>query len=283
MTTLSVRVHPVALLNIVNAFERRSPDQSRVIGTLLGNHDKSGNVEITNSFVVQHREANGEVAIDIELAKELYELYRRVNVGENIVGWFATGETHNGLLDVNEYSVLIHDYYSRETSTPVHLTVSPNRDQGDVVVKGYVSTSFGVPGKTIGTMFSPVSSLTKVAGYETELVGLKACMSAAGIPSKRPVSFESEVQMILSAAHKCSDNIDVLLQFIDENILNARGEIPTYSNDIGRQLMAMVESLSPFSEDDETVNTNLKDLLMVIYLSNLTKTQLMLNEKLSLL
>lgn len=83
MTTLSVRVHPVVLFNIVHAFERRNLGQSRVIGTLLGNHDKSGNVEITNSFVVIHREAKGEVAIDIEVAKELFELYRKVRL------WFT--------------------------------------------------------------------------------------------------------------------------------------------------------------------------------------------------
>ena len=283
MTTLSVRVHPVALFNIVQAFERRNPDQDRVIGTLLGTHDKSGNVEITNSFVVQHREANGEVAIDIEVAKELFELYRKVNAAENIVGWFATGEANLSVPDVNDYSVLIHDYYSRETAVPVHLTVTPNKDINDVAVKAYVSTPFGVPGKTVGTLFSPVSSLTKTAGYETELVGLKSCMSASGIPDKRPVSFESEVEMLLAAAVKCSENIGILLKFIDENILNPSGRPPPYANDIGRQLMSMVESLSPFGEDDETLNTNLKDLLMVIYLSNLSKTQLMLNEKLALL
>lgn len=100
MSTLSVRVHPVVLFNIVDAYERRNESQDRVIGTLLGTQDKSGAVEVTNSFVVQHREANGEVAIDIDVAKELLDLYRRVNTSESIVGWFSTGQT-----DVNEYSV----------------------------------------------------------------------------------------------------------------------------------------------------------------------------------
>jgi len=280
-----VRVHPVVLFNVVQAFERRSPDQDRVIGTLLGQHDKSGNIEITNSFVVPHREASGEVAIDIELAKELFELYRKVNASENIVGWFATGESSHNAPDVNEYSVLIHDYYSRETAVPVHLTVSPNKDLADVNVKAYVSSSFGVPGKTTGTLFSPVACLTKTAGYDTELVGLKACMLSSGVPSRKPATFESEVDMIMSAAGKSSESIAVLLKFIDENILNnaAGRPPPSYANDIGRQLMSMVESLSPFGDDDETLNTNLKDLLMVVYLANLSKTQLMLNEKLSLL
>lgn len=33
---LSVKVHPVVLFQIVDAFERRNEDSQRVIGTLLG-------------------------------------------------------------------------------------------------------------------------------------------------------------------------------------------------------------------------------------------------------
>jgi len=283
MSNLNVRIHPVVLFNIVDAYERRQGHQHRVIGTLLGTTDKSGVVEITNSFVVQHRETEQEVAIDIEVAKELYELYRKVNVNESIVGWFATGEG-----DVNEYSVLIHEYYTRETPNPVHVTVTPSKN--GVSVKAYVSTPFGVPGKTKGTMFSPVPCLSKGGGYEQELVGLKACMASAGIDKTRPQTFETELEMLLSASHQCTDNIAVLIKFIDECILTAGSPggpstalSAVNSNEIGRQLMSMVEGLSPFGDDDEQLNTNLKDLLMVIYLSNLTKTQLMLNEKLSLL
>jgi len=282
----------VVLFNILQAFERRNLDKDRVIGTLLGNHDKSGNVEITNSFVVAHRVTNGEVAIDIDAANELLELYRKVNASENIVGWFATGETSHNVPDVNEYSVLIHDYYSRETAVPVHLTVSPNKDLSDVVIKAYVSTPIGVPGKTLGTLFAPVSSLSKVAGYESELVGLKACMASNQILGQtkgrgqyNPGGFDSEIEMILTAASKCSENIGVLTKFIDDHILsNQTGRAPPpFANEIGRQLMSMVESLMPFGEDEDALDTNLKDLLMVIYLANLSKTQLMLNEKLSLL
>ena len=100
MSSLSVRIHPVVLFNVVDAFERRSLEQKRVIGTLLGTMDKSGGVEITNSFVVAHRETEEEVAIDIDVARDLHELYRKVNASETIVGWFAIGEG-----DINEYSV----------------------------------------------------------------------------------------------------------------------------------------------------------------------------------
>jgi len=278
MTSIAVRIHPVVLYNIVDIYERRNIDANRVIGTLLGTQDKSGNVEISNSFVVQHREANNEVAIDIEVAKELFELHRKVNPNETIVGWFATGGG-----EVNEYSVVIHDYYSRETSNPIHLTVDPS--ERGLNIKAYVSTPFGVPGKNTGTMFSLLTDVCVASGYEPEMIGVKACMLASGLPNLgKSQSIESELEMIIQTSQKAQEIIAVILQFIDDNILSANKSVPSNSNDIGRQLMAMVESIMPFGgDDDDALNANLKDLLMVVYLANLSKTQLMLNEKLSLL
>ncbi|CAG2111684.1 unnamed protein product, partial [Medioppia subpectinata] len=224
MTSTTVRVHPVVLFNIVDIYQRRNSDANRVIGTLLGSQDKSGNVEISNSFVVrdanrvigtllgsqdksgnveisnsfvvQHREANNEVAIDIEVAKELFELHRKVNPNETIVGWFATGGG-----EVNEYSVVIHDYYSRETSNPIHLTVDPS--ERGLNIKAYVSTPFGVPGKTTGTMFSLLTDVSIAAGYEPEMIGLRACMLASGLSTFGIAqSIDSELDMIVQTSQK---------------------------------------------------------------------------------
>lgn len=134
-------------------------------------------------------------------------------------------------------------------------------------------------------MFAPIKNVCVVGGYESELVGLKACMLASNVPEKsHQQSFDSEIDMIIAACKKSSDLINVIVKFIDESILNGNPSkpLPVNSNQIGRQLMSMIESTIPLKEDDEMLNTNLKDLLMVIYLANLTKTQLMLNEKLSL-
>jgi hypothetical protein len=51
----------------------------------------------------------------MEYHRTMYELHRQVNSKEVIVGWYATGN------EITEHSVLIHDFYSREAATPVHL------------------------------------------------------------------------------------------------------------------------------------------------------------------
>lgn len=283
MTNISVRVHPVVAFNIVDIYERRNSDANRVIGTLLGSVDKLGNVEVTNSFVVKHREANNEVAVDIEVAKELYELHKKVFTSETIVGWFATGGG-----EVNEYSVVIHEYYSRECQCPIHLTVDPGED--GVIVKAYISTLFGIPGKNMGTMFTPIDDVSISYCFEPELIGVRACMYSAGLPSvaneKSNFPINNELDQILQMSMKCQDIIERIIKFIDEKILSGSSKvsIPSNTNDIGRQLMAMIENIIPFGgNDDDAFYSNLKDFFMVVYLSNLSKTQLLLNEKLTLL
>eukprot|EP00887_Chlorella_sp_A99_P002571 scaffold6.g2571.t1 len=58
-TQNSVRVHPVVLFTICDAFIRRAEGQERVIGTLLGTVG-DGVVEIKNCYAVPHSESNDQ-------------------------------------------------------------------------------------------------------------------------------------------------------------------------------------------------------------------------------
>lgn len=280
MSNIDVKVHPVVLFSIIDSYERRSKTMPRVFGTLLGMHDKSGNVEVSNCFVVLYKEKEGELFIDLNLAREYGELHKKVNPNEVIVGWFAVGPGSS-----DDYAFLLHEYYSREATNPIHLAVAPTADKG-IDIKAYVSTIFGVPNgdeRSKGTMFSQVSSLSLVAGYDTEMVALKACANNLTDYDIKPI--DSEFDTILKACEDVVGLLDIILRFIDDKILGqaSAASWPANSNDIGRQLMSMVENIIPFdAKNIEAMNSVLKDLLMVIYLSNLSKTQLMLNEKLVL-
>ena len=83
---LSVTVHPVALFSILDHFLRRTDDQERVIGTLLGTRTDT-EIEIRNSFAVVHSENVEHVAVDMEYHRTMYELSQKVNSKEVIVGW----------------------------------------------------------------------------------------------------------------------------------------------------------------------------------------------------
>lgn len=109
---LKVKIHPVVLFQIVDAYERRNADSHRVIGTLLGKLKESqektnfkakkreknikffhfagslekGVVEVTNCFCVPHKETHDQVEAEISYALDVYDLNRRVNSSENIIG-----------------------------------------------------------------------------------------------------------------------------------------------------------------------------------------------------
>ncbi len=50
-----VKIHPTVIFSIVDSYERRNEKMTRVVGTLLGSNIQ-GNIEVTDSFVVPHRD-----------------------------------------------------------------------------------------------------------------------------------------------------------------------------------------------------------------------------------
>jgi len=268
-SNLVCKVHPLCLFTIIDAYERRNEDAKRVIGTLLGTIEK-GVVEVTNCFAVPHNESDDEVAVDIEYARNMFELHKKVNNREVIVGWFSTG------WEVSVHSVLIHDYYSRECKNPVHLTVDTFVRGGKMSIKGYHSTTIGVPGKTTGTMFTPVQ--VETISYEPEQVGVEALHIGKHNP-KRIVQLNSDLKRVETSSRWLREMLAHVTQYVDDVLA---GKLAS-DNSTGRYLLDLVTGVPQIEVEkfEDMLNSNMKDLLMVVYLANLTKTQLAINEKLS--
>ena len=54
---VDVKIHPTVIFSIIDSYERRNEKMTRVVGTLLGTNIQ-GNVEVTDSFVVPHRDGD---------------------------------------------------------------------------------------------------------------------------------------------------------------------------------------------------------------------------------
>ncbi|XP_057328811.1 eukaryotic translation initiation factor 3 subunit F isoform X2 [Microplitis mediator] len=275
---LVVKVHPTALFQIVSAYDRRNSNSHRVIGTLLGTVEK-GVVEVTNCFCVPHKESDDQVEAELSYAMDLYDLNHRVNAQENIVGWWATGK------EVTTHSSVIHEYYARECNNPVHLTVDTTLvNTTRMGIKAYVCVQLGVPNGKQGCMFTPTK--VEITCYEPEIVGLQLCQKTQKAPSGQTklgggVEPMMDLAQIAEASSKLSTMLEQVLTYVD-NVLD--GKQPP-DNQVGRALLDMVNSVPKMTSDqfDEMFNSNVKDLLMVVALSQLIKTQLQLNEKLTLL
>lgn len=275
---LIVKVHPVVLFQIVDSYERRNSDSHRVIGTLLGSTER-GVVEVTNCFCVPHKEYDDQVEAELGYAGDLYEINSKVNPQENIVGWWATGK------DVTTHSSVIHEYYARECNNPVHLTVDTTLiGTTRMAIKAYVCVQLGVPNGKQGSMFTPIK--VQIISYEPEITGLQVCsktQSTIGgvVKSSGIVEPQMDLAQIAGASTKLSSMLDQVLAYVDDVIAGKQQP----DNQVGRALLDMVNSVPKMTSEqfDEMFNSNVKDLLMVVALSQLIKTQLQLNEKLTLL
>lgn len=162
-----------------------------MIGTLLGSV-KDGDVVVSSCFPVPHSEteeqvcpvvhplclgvlsadtphppvfslSNRQVFVNMEFHSSMVELHRRVNPKEVIVGWYATGNA------ITQHSVLIHEFYGRETDVPVHMTINTDLTAPDMAIRAYVSSALGIPANPTGTVFTPVN--VEVSYVEAERVG----------------------------------------------------------------------------------------------------------------
>ncbi|KAB1252976.1 Eukaryotic translation initiation factor 3 subunit F [Camelus dromedarius] len=138
----------------------------------------------------------------MEFAKNMYELHKKVSPNELILGWYATGH------DITEHSVLIHQYYSQEAPSPTHLTVDTSLQNGRMSIKAYVSTLMGVPGRTVGVMFTPLT--VKYAYYDTERIEVDLIMKTCFSPN-RVIGLSSDSQQFGDFETMLNSNISDLL------------------------------------------------------------------------
>uniref|UniRef100_A0A1I8HHL5 Eukaryotic translation initiation factor 3 subunit F n=2 Tax=Macrostomum lignano TaxID=282301 RepID=A0A1I8HHL5_9PLAT len=268
---LQLRVHPTVLLQIIDFYERRPENQLQVIGTLLGSSDSKGQVTATNCFSVPHSESEDSAAIDIEFQRAMFELHRKANPGESIVGWFSTGSS------IRAPSVLIHDYYSRECRRPVHMLVNAEVDDSRprMQFRAFVSTTFGVPGKTKGTMFVPIELRNEA--YDDEAAACRVMQSGRN-NIKRAVSLLDDVGNVRSAARNLSRMLEQVIAYVDSVLTDQQKADPQ----LGRSLAQLVNTVPKLDKEtfDDMVNSSTKDLLMLSYLTTMIRTHLDFNEKL---
>jgi len=267
--TISVKVHPVVMLSILDSYERRNEDSQKVVGTLIGTVDSKNTVEVTDCFAVPHSISDDEVAMDLEFGRNMFEMKRKVNQNEGIVGWYSTGRV------ITEQYMLIHvEYYQKQVKNPILLLIDAGLSQGITDAKAYVSTSMGVPGKTKGIIFVPLK--LEFVAYESERVGVEV-MQAGTRDAKRITQLQDDLQSL----YENHDHLKKMLETVSDYVQKVASGQQVPNPTLGRALAKVFTSVPKVDAElcEETMNSSLRDLLMLTYLSNLVKTQLQINEK----
>ncbi|CAI9774892.1 unnamed protein product [Fraxinus pennsylvanica] len=264
-TSVSARVHPLVVFNICDFYVRRPDQAERVIGTLLGSVLPDGTVDIRNSYAVPHNESSDQVALDIDYHHNMLLSHQKVNPKEVIVGWFSTG------FGVTGGSALIHEFYAREVSNPVHLTVDAGFKNGEAAIKGFVSINLSLGDQQLAAQFQEIPLDLRMV--EAEQIGFDVLkpITVDKIPNDLE-GMEASMERLLAL-------IDEVYKYVDDVV---EGHVAP-DNKIGQFIsdtVASIPNLSPHTLD-KLVNDSLQDQLLLLYLSSITRTQLSLAEKLN--
>lgn len=270
-----VLVHPLVLFHILDHHSRRQETSGRVIGSLLGRRD-GRTVEITNAFAVPHAERGDEVAIGKDFNKKMLNLYQRsARTKEVIVGWYASAGQDCDL--VADTSSLIHEFYAGETEEgdPVHITVDTRLVDNLVKMNAYKSAPIIIMGEHVGNAFNEIE--LNLLANEPETICLHEMIAATrGAEGTTTGSTKAALQLSME---KLYEVLDTALEYVNQVV---EGKIPADSVK-GRLISDALESVPRVQPEvfDRLFHESLQDLLMVEYLSNITRTQLTIAEKLN--
>ena len=291
----------------IERYIRRQETQERVIGTLLGSVGSDGVVDVRNSYAVPHNEQNGQVYVDVEFHRAMVELHQKVNPKEQVVGWYSTGD---GVIPTD---ALIHEFYAHECVNPVHVTLDVNFSQQDrsKLMRAWVGQSLAIGAKTAsaesaaGDKAAAAAAVASKSGAE-EGAGKEEDPAAATGAPPTAIHFQEiglvnvfeDVERIGVGllSQPASDKIGSEMEGLEHTVAKLSGmleqsaayvsgvcdgKIPADA-EIGRYLADTLAAVPRLTRDqfEKLFGDSIQDVLLVMYLSNITKMQLMLAEKL---
>jgi len=244
---------------------------------LLGITNDFGVVEIRNSFAVPHFESD-QVGLLADFLNSVLKLHLRANPKEVIVGWYTSGAEINNSVLTKSNDMIFNDFFSKESHhMPIHLTVDISLLGTGMGIKAFIISPLSLPSseKPLVAQFQPIK--LNIETFDAEKTAIEVLSRAKSEGSNQTTTL-SEIGNVEVSIIQISKMLESLTEYVDKV---AAGEIPANAN-VGRFLATTVSSLTKIDPHvfDKMFNNSMQDLLMVVYLTNLTRTQLALTEKL---
>jgi translation initiation factor 3 subunit F len=298
-----VVIHPLVLFHILDHHNRRNDAGSRVIGTLLGRRveDDGGasgasssgaTVQITNAFSVPHAErGDEEVAIGKDFNKTMLQLHLRASSRrDSVVGWYAStaASAPDGVMLQDNASSLIHEFYATEAEDrdPIHLVVDTRLSTDHLQIRAYKSAPIVLQGEVLGHLFHELP--LALHGSEPEAIALRSMMASSTAVEEETngnsaaaavTENEATKQALQVSLERLHDLVSATADYVDGVV---DGSIPA-DPVVGREIADALACVPSADTDamDRLFHESLQDLLMVTYLSNITRTQVTIAEKLN--
>jgi len=283
----SCNVEPVVLFNIVDHYSRRDQGQDFVVGTLLGT-EENGVVTVCSCFPVPHTEVEDQIALNSNFHTTMLALSQRITPKQKVVGWYSTGEA------INENTTLFHEFYGQDVERPIHLLLDLGLGGRKMSCKAFTSRGLTLGSARVGTAFrdiccNVVSGESDRAGIDTLLkmtehaepvtaAAGKAGKAKAGAKPSAPAAAVGELESVEATVKKLLQTLEDVTEYVAKVTKGEMAADPA----VVRLLQQLVASAPRLDTESfgKMFNTQVQDMLAIVYLANLTRTQLALAEKL---
>lgn len=285
-TPTLIKLHPLPLLTIVDAHERRRPGLEKVIGCLVGRRITGDVVEVTDCFLVPHEEGespSSSFTIDTKTLESIIQQHKIINPGEKLLGWYSSSAKH---LDK---AASVHRLWLKQVAQPIFLTL-------DCAAHLDIKTYVGIPttgsldavfgsGAGVAAAFEFVSIPFDVICFPTE----RAALDLVQMTRKKPER-QHLVPSDITTVQEVIDSMDELLtrciKFVKDAKKSSTGSSSvTLDPEVGRALSTLVHSIPRMTAEDyeRIVNGERKDFLMTTFVAGIIEAQVALQEKVNMI
>jgi len=208
------------------------------------------------------------------MGKQMLALHQKVSPRDQVVGWFATGS------EIIPASALIHSFYCTKESQfvpqailpgPMHVLIDTSTSQQRLGVKAYVHVRTLVAESLLQFHEIPLQVQTSAA-EKSGIAQLMQTKKEAAIDTVD--GFNLGLKELLGLFRRIQEYVKAVQDG------KVQGDLA-----VGRGLTAQLCSEPVIATEaiENLCKTSLQDSLMVVYLSNLTRTQISMTEKIQAL
>jgi translation initiation factor 3 subunit F len=235
------------------------------------------------------------VAVAEDFYKHMYDLHRKSAPKEEIVGWYATSV---GGESVNYNSCLMAEFFADKMADPVHLVLDTSLRGDSLGMKAFHSRGIAFGDRTaVAAEFRELQLTTSMSGRERISVEQMITEAKGGDAGRGESKDGGEVKEFGSGGQGSTAgmgplaNMDALRASM-ANVISMLDKVSEYVDKVvakqeepnvewGRLIANTIAAVPRIESEDfsKMFNLNLKDLLMVSYLSNLTRAQLAIAHK----
>ena len=279
----SCNVEPVVLFNIVDHYSRRDQGQDFVVGTLLGT-EENGVVTVSSCFPVPHTEVEQQIALNSNFHTTMLALSSAYR--QKVVGGIRPGG------DQREHDALPRVLRAgRRAADPPAPRPRPRRAQDELCAftarpdarRARVGTAFRdiccnvVSGESDSRGDRHTAQVTEHAEPVTAAAG-KAGKAKAGAKPSAPAAAVGELESVEATVKKLLQTLEDVTEYVAKVTKGEMAADPA----VVRLLQQLVASAPRLDTESfgKMFNTQVQDMLAIVYLANLTRTQLALAEKL---